>query len=570
MSGEAKKALALALLLAAIGLALAFQVSHLKEPLTGDASYFISLQKEMSGKGDFPEIDLGRGLGLWHPMLYQYCLAAVGRLFGPELLYDRIFGMILFIVDCVLVLLIAAGVIGGPTRSLATAAAVSLFALSPLGIIGAVHIEIDNTVLTTLLLLYTWCFIRSEGTSPIKRLPVLSGVFAVLLLCKLTTPLAVIGAAFLTYTLQRRYRDALYYSFGVLIVGGLLFLAAWYLATRALDLPFDTVFVRLVSAATGKADTLFRPLDLMRLILTVLFCLTPSMIFLWLFVTIKTITDKDKGERSGVTFVALLSLIITVTYLFIGGLTYGVPKYHYPAIPLAAIVVAWGIKQYAAPPSRVGAVVLAGVSLLAAGIMILAGDPILHLNYDYKEYLLAHQVGPGISDGFFPFIFRDILVFIGPALFLLIGLVTGTKYRERIVWLLLVLAFSMSLSQYVVRFSESYNVIYAYGGRGGDEVLETIRPGSMVLIAEGYIIPAVSNKTISFAHPHMLKGFSSAEELVRIVDEIHPDYILTGITIDSQKTLHDIFESRVFLDSMETRYTRHRIGSYFLWEGVEK
>jgi hypothetical protein len=561
-----KKGVYLAAILCVILAGVFFQLCHVREPLTGDGSFFIGLVDEMLGVRDYAYIDLPHGLGIWHPMLYQLILALIGRVFGPELLYFRIFGMVLFVANTLLVCAVASRVSERPFFSAVPAMACALFALNPLGVSLGIHIDIDNSILTTAMLLFLLAFVSTTETPAVKRIPLLSACFALTLLAKLTTPLVLIAALFIYFSLSGSWRRAVSYSAGVFVLGTAIFSAVWLVISRAMGYPFLSVFTRIVSVFFEKAAASPGMMERGRLALSVLYFITPPLLLLFAYVTARVILDREKDTERPIVYVAIVGALILIGYFFVGGLTYGVTKYQYPAVPMLAVVCAAGVARYTGPPAGNGhAIVIFGAAAVSAVLCFLVGDPILHLNYDYKYYLLVHRISAGIADGFFPTVAADVSVYLLLSLIAFVVLVFcngKSKLLSTALIFLLVNTIAISLALYAKRIDTDYAVLYAYGARGTQDVVEKIEPGSRVFISEGMICPPLRVAEVSFVNPGRP---DRAEDVIASLTSADPDYIVTGITIDTLTTLTAVYGGAPFLEYVKGRYRRVEIGSYVVW-----
>jgi hypothetical protein len=543
-----------------------FQLSHIQEPLTGDASYFISLAREMSGVQDYPYLDLERGIGIWHPMLYQSILALIGRLFGPELLYFRIFGVLIYVVNTVLVGIITSRVSRDSFFSAIPALACALFALNPLAVSLGIHIDIDNSILTTAMLLFLLTFVSTDKTAPGRRIVLLSACFALALFCKLTTPLLLIGALFIYFACIGNYRDACLYCLGVLSIGAAMFMIGWLAMTQLSDYPFFSVFARIFHVFLEKMSASSGMMEGARFALSVVYFVTAPLLLVFAYITVRVALERKRHEEEPIIYIAIVGSLILIGYLFIGGLTYGVTKYQYPAVPMLAVVCACGLKRYMGLP--VGNKYLMSIfGLLAASLAacLLVGDPILHLNYDYKYYLFIHRISGGFSDGFFTTILRDVSVYVLIPFAFFVGLAflkRKSKAFSILLFFLVLNGIVFSLALYAQRITADYAVLYAYGGRGTREVWDMLAPGSRVFIGEGLICPPRITKAIEFVSP---KRPDLSGDVIGSIEKTSPDYIVTGITIDTLSALDTVYGSDAFLGYVKGRYRRVEIGSYTVW-----
>ncbi|NQS99801.1 MAG: glycosyltransferase family 39 protein, partial [Candidatus Omnitrophica bacterium] len=146
-------------LLLCLGLGLTFLISSIDKPLQADSIPFAKYV-ERSGHEE---------VYLWHPPAYQNTLRFVGRVFGLKDQGLRWFGIACFLLTLGLIYRLS-----GPL-------ACFLYATLPVAIQGSLILDIDNTVLTVLLLLFIWYFAKFYQQLSSKRALILGGLFFLLL-----------------------------------------------------------------------------------------------------------------------------------------------------------------------------------------------------------------------------------------------------------------------------------------------------------------------------------------------------------------------------------------------------
>lgn len=286
----------------------------------------------------------GRTYGLWHPPLYLLALAGHVAIFGPSTESVRLFGALCFIAALVLT--------GRLTRSLARRAgmdqehaalcgwlAVGLLALNPYAVQGSIYVDIDNTLLVPLQLLFFVVFFRwdERASAPLALAVVLA--ITLMFWTKITTPviLIMLAGGYLFFNGRRRAA----FIFAALIVTGVsLFVATWWLYARSVGVPFwyPFIFTHARKVKTLFSASFFERLNALRYAIT---WISFPLCLLWLLTMAWRVQETWHTRRLlPVDLVLLSSLSILGFY---SGLVGASSKYVVPAMPFLALGIAWYI-----------------------------------------------------------------------------------------------------------------------------------------------------------------------------------------------------------------------------------
>lgn len=547
-----------------LAVALIFQMFSISEPITGDASLFSSLQREMVGEIDSHEIDLKVGVSIWHPMLYQNILFLIGKTIGTDLVYARFFGIFCFILNCLLIFSITSLLFENRReRDYASVLSVSLYALNPLGLQLAMHIDIDNSVLSTVLLLNVLCFLKISNKLTLRNTLLAALCFSLSLWCKLTTPLLLPPAFFLYFLFQKKYRQAFLFPSAVFLIGGAVFFSTWVFYCSLFDFPHMDVFYRIVRVFLGQKGASLDLNSLSRLFLTVSYWFSPYLLILFGFVTLQQMLFYGFGkEKRRINFIILFGCMIFLTYFFIGELTYGVPKYHYPALPLIAIVISFFLVKYLIEMEGRHILFLLISSLAIAVYFFLIGDPLYHLNFEFKKFLFESNLPKTIHNDYLKVLLKDfglyILLIIPIAFFVFLF---PQRTKQFILLYFLSLTFGNYFGMDLLQAKANYNTIYSYGGTGTEELLTSIEGKSRVLLIEGAIYTAFNRDIELYAC-----NAKNKKELIYYVKRIKPDYLISGLSLNTLDQLQSIFQDRDFRNFMSQKYTYGEVGTYYYWK----
>jgi len=183
----------------------------------------------------------GADYGLWHPPLYLYCLAVFIKLLGNNIMAVRFFGLFTGLLTLGMVIFAVRHFARekGWSDSLANRAAFisgMIIAVNPFYVHGALFIDIDNSILMFLVMLYLFFFVFVEKFPTGKNLFLLGLISLFLFWAKLTTPALLIITAVL-YCILRRQWDLLLKLFGVTIFSTTVFILSWLIYSWAFKIP---------------------------------------------------------------------------------------------------------------------------------------------------------------------------------------------------------------------------------------------------------------------------------------------------------------------------------------------
>lgn len=576
--------LGLALIAAA---SLTFALRFLHDPLMADEIYFViaadhithggrPLTRTKADAARFAAADLASGppaderdtgYALWHPPLYVYLVAAVFGLAGTGAAQARLIGLGCLIATILAIYFLSQEVFRdrADRRAIGLLAAF-LFAVNPLAIQGALVVDIDNTLLTPALLLALLAIVRSLDGARATRDLTLGVLFAVLLWIKLTTPLALLLALAIFLAAREGPGVALTRTGAIAFVGVAGFLVTWIAYTGAQGLPaaapFEHLLGSLVSAGPhGTLPTVAREAGLA--LARVALWASPFLLVLWGMALARRASElaSARALRSE-DLLHLTAAIVLMVYLVVGRTTFSFPRYHYPVLPLLAILGAASILatwRTAAP--RSGRWLAA--TLVGATLVWLAGDPLLSTYSIVKERLVA---GLALGDVNRRVALQAAVLLLIPLAIASLGGGGGRLGLARASVLpLAVAAVSYSLALDAIQVRAGYLVRYGYGGVGTREVLaflgREVTPESVVL-APAELIYGIGNRVSPFpanavwtSEPALL-GALSAPPVRAVV------YGLPTNTIEQLRFLER--DPRV-VRALHERFRRWTIGSYTVW-----
>ena len=414
-------------------------------------------------------------LGIFHPPLYGYTLGAWIALFGFSEAAVRLFGVLLMVgtawTGVRIVKLLGLARQWGPPAFLA------LFLLHPYVIQSALLPDIDGTVLlfATVLLFYEITRVARKEDSVRNSAMRLGLALALAMAAKLTSVI-VIPALFVGILFGRGLKRAVVLTGLSTVVGGSVFLIAWWTLASIADLPFAFPFEFTIQSGlkggvseAGVGELLRRLIPAQSTIYW-LGVLLPAMAIVGTGILLAQ--WKSHAHRRVTLVFSLWSFGAIAFFSLISGAPFGFPKYYIAAIPTMAIVgivPVDAVLEQAAPRSSSRWLGLALVLVLAGVSGWQFAQVSDQARYAWPGYLWT------------------------VALVVLSALVMASVIRQRGMWLLtlpvtalLIATLSYNLGMAAVQAADERSVRYFPGEVGFDETVDRLKelvgPDDLILV----------------------------------------------------------------------------------------
>lgn len=278
----------------------------------------------------------GAVYGLWHPPLYVYLLALAAML-GPADAWLRAVGLLCLTGSFAVIWRVSRASLGPSAPREVVALPLAFAAFSPIVAQGSLFVDIDNTVLATLMLLFLWQFTRPGDRLRRPRLAGLTACLVLMLCAKLTTfPMVWLACAVYAAGGERPGRNLLALSLiGVVAVG---IVAALYMSYCAIfHLPIGWMF----DVGSGGRRDLFATAKsaagIWRSAQWNLVWLSPVLASLLAVLTVERVRSYARDRRvTPPDGWLILSIGLYVAYIGFGGM---LGKYTMPAALMAAAAI---------------------------------------------------------------------------------------------------------------------------------------------------------------------------------------------------------------------------------------
>ena len=553
---------AVVLLMSILVLLLDYRPLH--DPIANDAALFSIVAQVVGGETTHPSIDLEHGQGIWHPMLYQLLLNGLAKAVGSDVIYARILGLGCGLLTAsLLAWLVVLMIPGSPLRRWIVVLAVATYVTNPFGRLGMLHLDIDNTVLPPIMLAATGLVVIVSRQKTFRGVPYLVTLQALGFWAKLTTPLLLPFALAGQMLLERRGWKSLWLPLGITLGGGMLFYLTWWAYCAAMGYPATIVFAQTMRVLSSKASE-FNVLSTGRFAWGLVYWLIPAFLLLAVIMTVILIRDRIPCQlRKDLLAPAFLGWSIVVGYLFVGGITFTIPKYQYPAIPLLSLIVAVAFGAYIKAPApilRWAGAILAGLALYYYAL----GDPLLHYFYSSRVYLLNMKLSGEMPQEYLRVLLTDLLLVLLPIL-ICAGSALFVKREERrshFVVLLFLVMFGYSMGLGVRQAQADYVTTYSYGMKGAQEVLDRLPDGSKVLLYEGAILGPYNAKRVYF----IPLEYRSRGRIVHALQSSDADYFIAGLPLNTLDQLIELQYDRELKSVLATQYIERRLGDFSLYQ----
>lgn len=550
-----------------------FAIPSLKELASADSVPFLITADEISGTHQWPVFPPLNRAGLWHPHLYVIMLTIIRKILGPNIVFFRLFNLACGVISILYIYLISSNIYKNKKDHDIPLLAALLYSINPLVIKGSLHIDIDNTILTTLMLIFILLFLKNKDHLNVKPIIQLSLVFALLLSAKLTTP-PILALATLFYLLINKKNKESLLMLMVFISGFAFFCFFWISYCFKFNYPPLIIFQNLTKYASGFKHTVISPFlyDIFRTILW----FSPFFLLLWLTKVIENIFAKLRYKTSvdGKELLTIISLIIFLFYLFAYPSNHAFPKYLFPVISFMCILVAdiiaevkqdmlHGIKTF---------IVIVGLVIICN--IIFVGDLMYLANYTIKDKFIRSGFDILVLHKELFNLLLRLLSLAGLTLFIFIFYrkKEKLKFASAGIITLFIMFLSCSLALDIIQYRAKYQLTYTYGKEGAQDVvrfLKTTISSDSRIIAPYEVVYYLDADKAGFVVGHEM--MTPPEKFIGVLKDIDPVCVVYGIASNTIKQYRETFSSELLLGYFrDHHFVSKNIGSYTLWLRADK
>ncbi|MBL7196681.1 MAG: glycosyltransferase family 39 protein [Candidatus Omnitrophica bacterium] len=275
-----------------------------------------------------------------HPTFYIDILSFLSQVFGVNGSNLRIVGILCFLLNLVLIYKLSQEIFKNKIRGILASL---IFALHPMAIQGSMILDIDNTVLTVLLMFTCLYYARNIKNFNLNNCIFLTLLFFACLWAKLGTPFILMASLILFHIFKGERKRAIQIFF-ISMAAILLFLLVWKMDSVICNFHFSAVFGRVFSVVNKGLSGVSLPKiqELLLRMLRITLWIGPYFIFFWVVIIVRHFSSIifKKEQLNFNHLLIIYSISIFVFYILIGGTMFGFARYQYPMLPILSIIIA--------------------------------------------------------------------------------------------------------------------------------------------------------------------------------------------------------------------------------------
>lgn len=499
------------------------------------------------------------------PPLYDSFIALSFRIFSISEFSARIPGICCFLFMPAAIYFLTKAISASRDRLPVFFIACAMFITAPIVIQGSLLIDrSDTTLLMLALTLFYLCIFKMEDRFSVPAMLSASGLYALCLWTKVTTPLACLVSIPLAYMICGKIRKGLFVSLGIFSIGAVFFAVTWgafcyFIAGMG---RFFEPFAYYKASASGtllgaRSGALIRiVLDLFRIYLW----LSPFLLILSILAAWKLFAGNLKREAHVKEMqLAIFAGVVFAGYLYANATFSGFPKYIVPALPMVCCIAAnfiWRtIQGISGRKAFFGGVILAG----AASIYYI----FIVKDWVYTTFLLRQaQVTGLVSNAFQGLAFQQTLYLICPiALFLLsYSLFTASFFRRAVIICFAALIAS-NVALDIIQRQAAYSVNFAYGTEGAERLrsfLMLTQPANALSSIEGYV---ANVGRVGFGGINA-DVWDDPRKLLKLLTGYKPECLIYGLAVNTATQLRNTMADPLVKAFLDNNYESHVMGSY--------
>lgn len=550
------------LMLGGIIFYLVMSLSVLHRPLVGDDIPY-------SAEAQMPHYGL---MGSWHPPLYQDALRILVRVAGLNRENLRLLGIFCFFLTLRLTYLLVNEVTHNKAKGIL---ACILYLIHPLAIQGSLVIDIDSTVLTTLLMFFLFYFCRHYEKPTLKNNLFLGVLFFLCLWAKLSTPVLLLFALLVSYIFRGKIKKGLIELSIIAGLGISLFLLFWFAYSRIYQLDFFGVFQRSINVLSKySGGTTYAGLKELALRSARIYLwLGPYFIILWVSIVILRIRGYIRGEKQfrEIDFLILYANVVFFSYIFVGGSCFGMAKYHYPIVAIICIIIAdfsINLRPYRFK-DKIALFAILGLIFIFID-WIVSGDLLYLLNYSLKKVVIFR---PWELNSFFLHFIKLIFLYHLPLISGIILLYLAGKredFVKNLVFLSLCLIFIAHLSLDIRHLKSDYFTTFCYGRDIAElKKLESFfkeiaskNKGAIIIGPEDALYNAFGRYPPEYNYSNL---WNRRDKFIAAIKNPSVACVAYSFAWNAAFTFQEVFFHSSVKGVLERQYQLYDLGSYCVW-----
>jgi hypothetical protein len=317
-------------------------------------------------------------------------------------------------------------------------------------------------------------------------------------------------------------------------------------------------FANALSALARKSDW-----DITRVLLSLLritLWFSPFLMVLAGWAIYLSFREDDSRLRA----TSLTILIVFLAYLIVGGVTHGYPKYHIPLLPLLFFLVGLHFLSSKDLPSLKLPFWFALILVCSFIFGFIMPDPLLLVNYHFREYLVA---GERMKDLYYGASTIGGLLFFTPVI---IGLLLRLLFPKNplsgiLAATLLVCTIGYSLGMDISQARAAYVTRYCYGERGTVELASLVRQLSL---NQSAIVPEHIQILAGVQTDRLIPpGFwNNVTGVVHALENPDAKLFAYSVSYNTIEQVRNFRRNEKLNKTLITGFTYKRIGTFDTWQ----
>lgn len=569
IEAERKKILGFVLFAAAILFYFFSTFSRIGQPIAKDDLHWLLAAKNLIKIGR-PIANFAPDLIIAHsPHSYLYAIKWSFYFFGIHEAVSRLPGILsglgaIFLLGTVLQNLIGNG---RGEKSFWVAWMVLLYATTPATIQGSLILDSDNTFLVPAILFLFFSFVKSRSKLNLRWALATCAAVMMTLWVRLTTPaiaLVLLWFFALAGKTSVKSKSILTLAF---VLGILAFVGEWFIYCKAKDIPFlypfeytlDRFLYRSSGAGGLRFDKIF--FNLVYLTLWV----GPFTVLFFLILAGRRMSQLlSRRQMNEEDFFLVGALVLVGTFLLVGGLPFGFPKYQSPGLVLAYVfagVVLSHSNESVFSDIRFKNILITIGTAFIVQILTLQ-DPLYLLRYQLRE--AAASLSPLIYQSVLQGIVLKIVLYC--SIFLILAFVfLKSKFIKNFYLLLILFAVGSNMGIGFLQNIRGYQTGYDYGIRGTVEAAHFVQSR---LTHQGFaVVPSELVYYLNYPDAAYLldRTWNDEKELTRIISKPETHAFVYSVAISPVDQIKNFTSYGPLQTVLWREFDPYTIGSFKIW-----
>lgn len=488
---------------------------------------------------------------LYHPPLYSYLLSFSVFVFGENPLPMRSISIIFNVLTIIMVYFISLILLKeNKNKHIYAIITAALYALNPLAIQSSIILDIDGGILNFAMSLFVYLYLKGKKGFSL-------GISLFLIFWTKLPGVIVLFSSFLIFFLLHKNWKKIIRLVALFLFTGIIFCVCFFIYTNysgqdfLMLFKYASIFRVLIEAANNPIILIAKALWALK---TFIYFITPFFALLFLYSTIKTVTEKKKTKKIHLFWI--IPLVATVIFMISGATGWGFPKYYIVAVPYMSILIGYMISEKFSDVRFLNKKFL--LLIILTSLLV-----ILNIFLLIRDPLLPEVIGTAKTTSFIEAAEKISLTFglyaIIP-LVLALGIFYAFPKGKRIAGTLFYLTFLMFFYINIIQVTADYSTNYLYGD-SETGLKETINFLKMNNVS--------SENFASYSHVGYYFEKENMEKFIEVTRIINSEAEFKKWAIENEKLIYTIiYEKDIKKIGGGLDYFKldRKIGTYYIYK----